>query len=331
MFRVIPLIGVAVATLIVCGCTRGSQSVSVPTSSIMLGGLLNGPTLAGADYKNPRDLSTARRDLIYVTDSFANAVLVFSQKGNNQPAIGQIVLPGSDRPGSLFVDPALNLYVSDNNFEYIYVFLPGSTTPRLKLIGAGNDNDAVVVDKLGAVYVAARVGGNPPSGVVVRYEKGQTTPSKIIHTFPPNRVPAGIALDHAGNLYIAVEQWTRGGDVQVLKFQGHSTQFTNVGIHNPGYTCNGCLTIDRNNDIVLGDNSGNVDVYPPGSTTPSHVLNGVNAYGGISLNYANTELWVANGIQKTVLGVSYPSGTILDTITSTISTQAIAASPDGSP
>jgi len=257
-------------------------------------------------------------------------LLVFKQKGQNQQPFESIVIPGQHSvPAYPFVDRALNLYVADFNGGPIYEYPPGSITPSVTFTGYPNSSvEAIVVGGDGTVYAAMLIDANPEYGLFVKYPAGQTTPT-IIYSFPSPEVPLGIAIDSARNVYVSFSQFTSGGDSEVLKFVGHSRKFSNLGIHNSGYTAPSGLAIDQQNNVLLVDNSGNVDVYPPGSSTPSQVFAGLNAYGGISLNRKNTKLWVAGGLLGNVLGVTYPAGTIFDTITVSPPTEGVAASPEG--
>lgn len=268
---------------------------------------------------------------LYVSETMPGGpVLVYKQKGQNQQPFESIMIPGQNpSPGDLFVDRSLNLYVAANSGAFVYVYPPGSLTPSVTLTGVGNSYvEAMAVGGNGTLYAAVRVNANPPYGFFVKYPVGHTAPTTI-YTFPSPDVPLGIGIDSARNVYISFTQFQSGNiNTQVLKFVGHSSRFSNLGIQNSGYSAPSGLAIDQNNNLLLVDNSGNVDVYPPGSTTPSQVISGVNALGGISLNRNNTKLWVAEGLSGNVLGVAYPSGTIFDTITAQ-STEGVAASPEG--
>jgi hypothetical protein len=277
--------------------------------------------------------ATAGRGWLYISNSHPSsgnaAVFIYKQAGHNQQPFDNIVLPGNFTvPGCLFVDRLLNLYVCDNGGPSVYVYPAGGHTPSLTLTGAQNTYvEALVVDWRRTVYAAVRVNASPPYGLFVKYPVGHTTPTTI-YTFPAPDVPLGMAIDSKHNVYISFSQFMSGPDSQVLKFVGHSSKFTNLGIQNPSYTAPSGLAIDKQDNLLLVDGSGNVDVYPPGSSTPSQVFTGVNAYGGISFNANDTKLWVAGGILGGVLGVSYPTGTTFDTITSATAL-GVAASPEG--
>lgn len=277
--------------------------------------------------------STAGQGWLYVSDQHPSTgvagVFVYLQKGQNQQPFESFTIPGNfSVPAGLFVDRLLNLYVADNGGPNVYVYPPGNTTPSLTLTGAVNNYvEGIVVAGTGTVFAAVRVNANPPYGLFVKYKAGQTMPTTI-YTFPSPDVPLGIAMDSKHNVYISFSQFMSGGDTEVLKFVGHSSTFTNLGIHNPSLTAPGGLTIDLNDNLLLVDGSGNVDVYPPGSSTPSQTITGTNAYGGISLSGNDHKLWIAGGLLGNVLGVSYPTGTIFDTITSG-HPAGIAASPEG--
>ncbi|MGB8966363.1 MAG: hypothetical protein WCB99_12040 [Candidatus Cybelea sp.] len=261
------------------------------------------------------------RNLLYVADQSAGAIEIYKQKGSNQQPIGEITQSVSE-PDGLFVDSRHKLYVCNFGNGTVTVYPAGSKSPSETLTGAGSPID-VVVAKNGTVYVANFNSGT--AGTVLEYPKGQTAPSKTLVTFGTASFPEGLAIDSAKNLYVAFNT----NDGEVLEFGPGSPSGKNLGIH-VGYV--GGLTIDRNNDLLLDDqNLPGVDVFPPGSHTPSEQIKGFKLAFDVALNHTNTKLWITDTFSPpSVNEVSYPSGTIVDTINSLESAFGVATSPDGS-
>jgi hypothetical protein len=274
--------------------------------------------VVGAGWLSPQ--AKKGKNLLYVADQSAGAIEIYNQKGTSQQPIGQITAGVSGADG-LFVDPHGKLYVCNFANGTVTVYPHGKTSPSETLTGAGSPID-VVAARDGTVYVANFNSGT--DGTVLEYAKGQTSPSKTIVTFGSASFPEGLGLDSSNDLYVAYNET----DGEVLEFKSGSSSGKNLGIH-VGYV--GGLTIDHHNDVLLDDqNLPGVDVYPPGSSTPSQQITGFTAAFDIALNHKNKELWVTAPFQPAVYGVSYPGGKIVDTISSLKSAFGVGTSPDGS-
>jgi hypothetical protein len=315
------------AMLVWSGCSGTGTGPAVSSAPASLGGALTGnahrvaadrTSATGVGWISPE--AKKRTALLYVADQSAGAIEIYKQKGTNQQPIGAITQGVSGADG-LFVDPNEKLYVCNFGNGTITVYPRAKTAPSETLTGAGSPIDVVVAGN-GTVYVANFNSGT--NGTVLEYPKGHTTPSKTIVTFGSGSFPEGLALDSANNLYVAYNS----SDGEVLEFGPGSPSGKNLGIH-VGYV--GGLTIDHSNDLLLDDqNLPGVDVFPPGSTTPSEQIKGFPLAFDIALNHKNTKLWVTAPFTPAVYEVSYPAGTIVDTITSLQSAFGVATSPDGS-
>lgn len=262
--------------------------------------------------------------VVYVADQASGAIKIYKQKGTNQSPIGQITsgLSGVD---GLATDLQKNLYACNFGNGTVTVYAPGGTTPSKTLTGAGSPIDAVVA-KDGTVYVSNFNSGT--NGAVYGYQNGSTTPTETVVTFGAGSFPEGLAIDSKGNLYIAFNT----NDGEVLKWTPGDPSTVNLGIH-VGYV--GGLTTDKNDNLLLVDqNVPGVDVFPPGAVNPSQQITGFHLAFDLALNKKNTELFVTTpfGSPPSVSRVSYPAGTIDDTITSGLSSAfGVATSPAGSP
>ncbi|HTV73474.1 MAG TPA: hypothetical protein VME66_07220 [Candidatus Acidoferrales bacterium] len=317
----------AVATLLWSGCSANAGAPSLANAPASRGGVLipagqsmpaAGPHASGGGWLSPD--AKKGKNLLYVADASYNAIRIYKQKGSNQQPIGEIT-EGVSGPYGLFMDPKGRLYSCNFGNGTVTVYPRGKKSPSETLTGAGSPID-VVAGKDGTVYVANFNSGS--NGTVLEYAKGQTSPTKTIVTFGSGSFPEGLGLDSSNNLYVAYN--TNDGEVE--EFVSGSSSGKNLGIH-VGYV--GGLTIDRENDVLLDDqNLPGVDVYPPGSNTPSEQITGFSLADFIALNHKNSELWVTAPFTPKVYGVSYPAGKTVDTITSLESAFGVATSPDGS-
>jgi hypothetical protein len=315
------------AMLLWSGCSATGSNPAVSSAPASHGGALiragrwtpaGGASATRAGWMSPD--AKKGKNLLYVADQSAGAIEIYKQKGSNQQPVGAIT-QGVSGPDGLFVDPHGKLYVCNFGNGTVTVYPPAKTTPSETLTGAGSPIDVVAAAN-GTVYVANFNSGT--DGTVLEYPKGETTPSKTIVTFGSGSFPEGLALDSANHLYVAYNST----DGEVLEFGPGSPSGKNLGIH-VGYV--GGLTIDHSNDLLLDDqNLPGVDVFPPGSTTPSQQIKGFPLAFDVALNHKNTRLWVTAPFKPAVYEVSYPAGTIVDTITSLESAFGVATSPDGS-
>jgi SMP-30/gluconolaconase/LRE-like protein len=315
------------AMLLWSGCSGTGTGPAVSGAPASLDGALTGngrwapaehASATGAGWMSPE--AKKGKNLLYVADQSAGAIEIYKQKGSNQQPIGAIT-QGVSGPDGIFVDPHGKLYVCNFGNGTVTVYPRAKTAPSETLTGAGSPIDVVAAAD-GTVYVANFNSGT--NGTVLEYPKGDTTPSKTIVTFGSGSFPEGLALDSANHLYVAYNV----NDGEVLEFGPGSPSGKNLGIH-VGYV--GGLTIDHSNDLLLDDqNLPGVDVFPPGSTTPSQQIKGFKLAFDVALNHKNTTLWVTAPFTPAAYEVSYPAGTIVDTITSLESAFGVATSPDGS-
>jgi hypothetical protein len=263
--------------------------------------------------------ATLRR-LVYVADQGGQAVYIFPQQGHNQAPIGKIT-NGLAGPNGLFVDKARRLYVCNFGGGTVTVYPHGAINPSRTLTGAGSAID-VVVGLDSTVYVSNWDSGT--AGTLLEYPKGSSTPTVTINI---NGAPEGLALDSAGNLYVAYNDATVG-DGEVLQFAPGSTVGTNLGIH-VGYV--GGETLDSQGNLLLVDqNIPGVDVFPPGATQPSQRITGFSLAYDVALRQGDSRLWITDPFTS-VNEVTYPGGTIVNSITNTITSAfGVATSPDGS-
>ncbi|HVR45382.1 MAG TPA: hypothetical protein VMT95_01885 [Candidatus Binatia bacterium] len=315
-FKLASIVG---ATVLLVACSGVSQPYSVPAGIAasppvrVISELVSGGRV--------RVTPHAARALLYAAVLDNNAVEIYRQKGQNQQPIGQI--GGLNQPYTgLFVDGMRNLYVCNYGNGTVTVYGPGKTAPFETLTRAGNPG-AVVVGSDGTVYVADRHNGY--NGSILVYPPNQTTPSGSLYAFTGGAYPISMALNSLKTvLYIGFDL-PAGGNGKVERVQLRSKKATNLGIT---VGTAGGIAIDSKKNLLLVDGLvPAVDVFPPGSTKPSQQITGFQGAAGIALNHGNTELWVAEGLNNTIAGVTYPAGAIVDTITVGTGVFDVATSP----
>jgi hypothetical protein len=301
------------------GTTLGSGPPATSNGVLMRGASMPAQRrTAGAGWLSPQ--AKKAKNVLYVADQDAGAIEIYKQKGTSQQPIGKIT-DGVSGADGLFVDSHGKLYVCNFGNGTVTVYPRGKTSPSETLTGAGSPID-VVTARNGTVYVANFNSGT--DGTVLEYPKGQTSPSKTIVTFGSGAYPEGLALDSSNDLYVAYNST----DGEVIEFAPGSSNGKNLGIHT-GFV--GGLTIDHHNDLLLVDQIlPGVDVYAPGTSTPSQQITGFAAAFDIALNHKNNEFWLTAPFKPAVYGVSYPAGKIVDTISSLTSAFGVGTSPDGS-
>jgi sugar lactone lactonase YvrE len=307
------------ATVLLVGCSGASQPSSIPAAMTAAPPVRAiGEVVSGGRARVTPD---AVRGFLYAAVLNNNEVEIYRQKGQNQQPIGQIT--GLNQPYTgLFVDGARNVYVCNYGNGTVTVYAKGTTTPFETLTQAGTP-DAVVVGSDGTVYVANRNNGN--NGSILVYPPNQTTPSGSLYAFTGGAYPISMALNSLKTvLYIGFDLPSGGGG-KVERVQIGSKKAANLGIT---VGTAGGIAIDSKKNLLLVDGLlPGVDVFPPGSTTPSQQITGFQGAAGIALNHDNTELWVAEGLNNTIAGVTYPAGAIVDTITVGTGVFDVATSP----
>lgn len=256
-------------------------------------------------------------------------ISIYDQKGNNQQPIGEIT-QGIDQPWGLFVDGHRNLYAANLANGTVTVYPPGGDSPSATLMEAGHP-DAVAVAPDGTVFVADCGYCYRPHhhSAVLEYRAGTTTPRRVF-TFPTPVYATGITLDARGNLYVAfylVEASSKSLRGRVFEFHAGSKNHKDLGIR---VASTAAMTTDAQGDLVLVDQGGSsrsaaIDVFPPGSKSPSQQI--VTTAWGIALNRSNAEIWQTLGYFGYVLGSTYPDGELVDKITPLAESFGIATSP----
>lgn len=288
-------VGAAAAMLVGCAngtrdavsqetMTRGPmpRSSSVPVPS-------RGPKRAG--WLSPA-AKVPGRQLIYVSEEYASAVVIYPEKGSLESPIGTITA-GVSGPWGLYVDKYRTLYVTNQGNNTVTAYPAGATTPGLIYSKELNRPLYTIVDRYGNVFV-----GNANDGTVVEYVGGFRTQYKVIQT-AGNEVD-GMDFDQQGNLYVAYR--SESGD-SIEEFAPDASNGTILGM--PLDQPQGLIVDSSGNILVVESGSGRIDVFPPGQQTPSLEVPIPETPNQIAIRQSEASLVVA-AEGGTVFGIRYP-------------------------
>lgn len=311
----IPLPFVSSASLcaiaIFAGCSGGTSAPGLPASSAPLS-LVHSrgfappvhPLARGSGWLSPA--AKRCKQQLFASSYWLDYVSIYCIKHGrqNQAPIGEIT-DGISGPEGEVTDAQGNLYVANTSGDTVTEYAPGSTTVSFTYSTNLSAPAGVAVDASQNVYVT-----NLGSGSVTVFAQGSNSPSLRISGIP---YPIDVALDSTGNVYVTsfTSSFSSG---EVLEYPPGSTKGTNLGIvtESPGG-----LMLDKAADIVTADQRlPGVLVFPPGETSPSLTFaQSMNDPVPVRFNRADNLVAVGDSIENDVEVYSYPSGSLVDTIT----------------
>ncbi|HEY3675174.1 MAG TPA: hypothetical protein VGK84_04215 [Candidatus Tumulicola sp.] len=192
------------------------------------------------------------------------------------------------------MDPTQNLFVA--NSRTITGYHPGSLSPFITY----NDPDQpMYVVKNGSdwLYVANK------NGTVMEYLPGHTNPSATLQT--PGNEADGINVDDKGNVYVAYRGQSGVGSIKEFKVKSRNGHILGMQLTQPQG-----LQLDHSGNIIVVE-TGNkqvVDIFPPGKTVPSKVVQATDGVTQVVLREANEQMYVSNFIKNSVYISAYPPG-----------------------
>ena len=184
-------------------------------------------------------------DNVYLADTLNNRILKLPDGSTTQV---ELPFPDLDQPDSVAADGAGNVYVTAWNSalsRHKVLELPAGSTSPVELATTLVDPQDVATDNTGAVYVADK------GSQVFKYAAGSTTPVEL--PFTGLNGPDGVAVDTAGNVYVADYNNSR-----VLELPaGTTTQVTLpfTGLRHPVH-----LAADTEGNVYVSDTEGGTGI-----------------------------------------------------------------------
>jgi hypothetical protein len=263
----------------------GSNAIPKPSPTI-----LRQPDL-GSKPHGWLDAGSHPGSLIYV--AAGGQVLIFPESGFHRKQIGSIT-DGVSSAYGLYVDGSQNLYVA--NSSTISAYHPGSLSPYVVYKDSAGPM-YIVKNHLGWLYAANH------DGTVSEYLPGHTSPSRTLLT--PGTEADGINVDDAGNVYVAYRDQTGMGSIK--KFEANSRNGRILGMQ---LTQPQGLQLDHSGNILVVETGDKqvVDIFLPGSTSPSKVVQAADGVTQVVLREANENMYVSNFHNNSVYISPYPPG-----------------------
>jgi hypothetical protein len=237
--------------------------------------------------------------LLYVGNDAIQDVDIFPLTGPNQNQVGSIS-DGTKYPWGLSLDANNSLYVANVGNGTVTVYSNGSSTPSMTYSNGVHDPLYALADSAGHVFVSGRNPGRRNRGHVFEYNAGNNVP--IAHVRLGSEGD-GMAEDANGNLYVAFRR--TGAISSIAEFGPGLTNKRLLGmtINQP----QGLLVDSAGNLVVVESVYDNIDVFPPGATTPSVTvtLRGIDNLAELAMQNSETTLWVSSE-EGYVYSMPYP-------------------------
>jgi hypothetical protein len=293
----------------------GSGSPTVATqagSSKQTAAGLFAPAPSGRDSLAPAPAEHGLKcpsDRVYVADYQTSAIDIYPAHNPLRPKPCGYITRDVFGPSGISVGQDGTLYVSDYLFSAVTVYPRNHLSPSLKLFVASKPQYAYGGAD-GTLYVSESYANQ-----IEEFAPGTKTPERTISI----TYPWGVATDSNNNLYVTSDQ-SDGG--HIVEFAPGSTSGTDLGIL-IGFEFG--ITIAKDNSIVVSDNS-NVDVFPPGATTPSRSFAAVEPFQ-IAFDQHEKQLFVATDHSATVGIYDFKTGALLGTMTGFREPDGVALDP----
>ena len=198
-------------------------------------------------------------NLLFEGDQQNNRVAIYkaSRLAHNPAPIATISVVC---PYGMVLDSAGTLYVASNcGCNTVTEYAIGQTSPSLTITNGISNPLGLAINRGGKLFVS-----NYPAAIT-EYPLGATSPSKTI-TGGGMIDPFGLAIDKSGDLFIA-----DFGASQVFELKPHTSTLIPLNLKDLVEPLG--VAFDNLGDLWVTDGAGDkVNVYPPGSTTPSQSI-----------------------------------------------------------
>jgi streptogramin lyase len=242
--------------------------------------------------------------LLYVSDYTESLILAYQQGRESSGPIGEIV-DGISTPQGIAVDSSGTLYVANQGNDTITEYPAGASEPTVTLSSGIDEPLDVAVGEDSVLYVT-----EGSADKIVEFAEGATSPSESITiTHPSDGVTSKNSdLYATNNLHFS----SAGGEVVRCKPLERRCESTGISV---GYAQG--ITIDSQGNLLVGDYyHEEIDVFPPGSTSPSRqIALTYQEPGKLALNKNDSVLYMCDPADFAVDLINYSTGAITSTFT----------------
>ena len=262
----------------------GSEAIILAGNYAGFPGYSNGADTA-AQFFNPAGMAVTASGTLYIADTYNNCIRQVTSAGMVSTVAGNQGLGGSfengvatqaifNLPGGIAVDAAGNLYVSDTGNDVIRKISPNGMVTLLAGSGKKGSADGqggaasfnspldIIVDASGNLYVADsgndKIRKISPAGLVTTYAgtgtAGADNGDVASATF---NIPASIAFDAGGNLFVAdegnslIRKITPSGVVSTLA--GGAVGLANGTGAAASFNQPHGIAVDKNDNVYVAD------------------------------------------------------------------------------
>jgi len=319
-----PLVGATVAWTVTAapGVVATLEPTSGPTTLLTAGTTpgtaVVAATSAGISATATVTVLAAGKPLYVANEVFGSSITVYAPgaSGNATPTA---TIAGDNTglsfPFGVALDGAGNIYVTNsassvggsNSITVYAAGASGNATPAATIAGGNTGLDfptGIALDGTGNIYVGNSGGNITVDGSITVYAagaSGNATPTATIAGGNTGlSIPQGIALDGAGNIYVA-NIVSNSITIYAAGANGNATPAASIAGGNTGLSFPVGIALDGAGNIYVTNFTGNsVTVYAPGAsgnTTPTATIAGGNTGlgrpAGIALDGAGN-VYVAN-------------------------------------
>ncbi|MEO9098252.1 MAG: hypothetical protein ABI346_08745 [Candidatus Baltobacteraceae bacterium] len=243
-----------------------------------------------------------KNGLLFVANEAASSINIYP-KNKSTTKIGSIT-NGVSGPDGVGVDSLGNVYETNLNSGTVNMYTPPFTGGPATVYSPGGSPVAVAIGTDGSLYTT-----DYSNSRLTEYPPNSTVASNVC-ALPGNG--EGVALDSANNLYVAFNSATTGtGQVEMFAPGAGCTPTSNLGI-NVGFA--GGVTFDSSGNLLFEDQFVGVEVYPPGSTSPSQTFTGFVDPFSLAFGVLQRRLYVGDAGANSATSLKYPAGTIANVI-----------------
>lgn len=231
---------VAIAAMSFAGCNGGGPASTPPAYSggagigpnphsaanspwsperALAGGMR--PAVRGSSHLLPNGKNAA---LLYIANPATSSVTVYGMPAWN--VLGELL--GFSSPTTLCVDPAQDVYVTDEGDNRVEEYAHGSVSPIRRLTDhQGQPLTCAVDSKTGNLAIANDFGPSFSTGNVIVYKAAKGTPA--VYTAPNFTNYLCVAYDASGNLFL--DGFNASGNVLLAELPSGRTAFKAIAMN----------------------------------------------------------------------------------------------------